>query len=118
MWLALADARFDRVARVASGYRDFIGPHLEALQAVRPERARQRDVAGIAAPRDQYAADARRVVASVEGVPAVAQVGLEPAGKIHRPVRRFGAHVAQVAGAVAGGNVHAAAERDREVRVV
>jgi hypothetical protein len=53
----------------------------EALQRVGPEGAGQRHVAGIAPARDQHAADARRVVARVEGVPAVAQVGFEPAAK-------------------------------------
>ncbi len=59
-----------------------------------------------------------RVVARIEGVPAVAEIGLEPAREIHRSVWRLGADVAQVAGAIARRYVHAAAERDRQVRVV
>ena len=65
-------------------------------QLVRPERRADRHVGGIAPARDQHAADARRVVARVEGVPAPAEVDLEPRREIHRaPVGRH-ADVAEV----------------------
>ena len=45
-------------------------------------------------------------------------VGLEPSGEVHRAVRRRHADVAEVAGAVARRDVHAAAERDGQMREV
>ena len=95
-----------------------VGPDLEAFERVRAEGAGQRDIAGVAAARDQHATDARRVVACVEGVPAVAEIGLEPGREVHRPVGRLGADVAEVAGAIARRDVHAAAQRNRQVRIV
>src|SRR5262249_17764630 len=64
------------------------------------------------------AADARHVVAGVEGEPAAAEIDLEPGAEIHRIGLRWHADVAEIAGAVARRDVHAAAERDREVRKV
>ena len=57
-------------------------------------------------------------MAGVEGVPAAAEIDLEPGAEIHR--LRLGRHadVAEIAGAVARRDVHAAAQRDREVREV
>src|SRR5258706_16115204 len=75
---------------------DDVGPDLEAVELVRTEGARQCNVAGIPAPRDQNAPDARGVVARIEGVPAAAEVRLEPAGEVHRSVRRLGRVVAEV----------------------
>src|SRR5206468_3776184 len=67
---------------------------------------------------DQHAADSRHVVARVECVPAPAKIGLEPAGEIHWAIGRWHADVPEIAGAIARRNVHAAAERDGEMRVV
>src|SRR3954470_15068928 len=64
--------------------RDLVGPDLEALQRVRAEGHADRDVGGVAAARDQGAADAGRVEAGVESVPATAEPSLEPAAEIHR----------------------------------
>src|SRR6202022_1256696 len=75
-------------------------------------------VGGIAALRDQHAADSRLVVAGIERMPAAAEIGLEPAGEIaHRPGLRR-ADVAEIAGAIARRYVHAAAERDGQMRIV
>ena len=77
------------------------------------EAGRERHVGGVAAGRHQDAADPRRVVAGVEGVPAAAEVDLEPGAEVHRVGLRRDADVAEVAGAVAGRDVQAAAERRR-----
>jgi hypothetical protein len=61
---------------------DFVGPNLKADQGVWPEGLANWNVCGIAAPGDQDAADPRNVVARIEGVPAAADIGFEPAGKI------------------------------------
>src|SRR5258708_6273688 len=97
---------------------DFVGPYLEADQGVRPEGLGDRHIGGIAALRYQDAADPRHVVARIEHVPASADIGLEPAGEVtHRP-RQRGADVAEVPGAVARRNIHAAAEGDGEMGIV
>src|ERR1700748_3781456 len=102
----------------SSGGRDLVGDHVEALERVLAERHRDRHVAGVAAARHHDAADARRVVARVEGVPAVAEEDLEPGAEVHRIGHGRHADVAEVAGAVARRDVHAAAQRDRQVREV
>ena len=53
-----------------------------------------------------------------KAVPGAAKIGFEPAGKVHRRVRRRQADVAEIAGAIARRNVHAATQRDREMREV
>ena len=88
---------------------------LKLDQRVGAEGVRDRHVGGVAALADQDAADARHVVARVEGVPAAAEIGLEPAGEIHRRVGRRHADVAEIAGAIARRDVHAAAEGDGEM---
>src|SRR5262249_47874989 len=67
---------------------------------------------------DQYAANTRGVVASVERAQAPADIGLEPAGEIHRGIDRWNTDVAEIAGAIAGRDVHATAECDGQVGVV
>lgn len=91
-----------------SGSHQFIGPHLEADELAWSENMNNRNIRRIAALGDQDTADARRVVACVEGVPATAEVGLEPTCKVAGGVRRRNADVAEIAGAVARWNVHAA----------
>ena len=46
------------------------------------------------------------------------EIDLEPGREIHRRVVRRHADVAEIAGAIARRDVHAAAERDREMREV
>ncbi len=95
-----------------------VRPHLEADQRVGAERVADGDVGRIATTRDQDPSDAGHVVPRIEGMPVAVHVRLEPRGKVHRAIRRQRADVAEVAGAVARGNVHAPAEGDREMRVV
>src|SRR2546423_5266067 len=56
-------------------------------------------------------------MASVEGVPAAAQVNLVPAAEIHRQHERH-ADVAHVTRHVTSGDVHAAAKREGEMTEV
>jgi hypothetical protein len=51
-------------------------------------------------------------------VPAAAEIGFEPSAEIHWGIVERHADIAEVAGAVARRNVHAAAQRDREVSEV
>ena len=64
---------------------DLIGAHEEALEDVGAESRGNRDVRRVAAARDENPADAGRVVAGVERVPATSEEGIEPAREIHRP---------------------------------
>src|SRR5262245_61125280 len=51
------------------------------------------------------------VVAGIECVPAAAEISLEPGGKIHRRgIARY-ADVAEITGAIARRDIHAAAQR-------
>ena len=97
------------------GRRDLVGDHLEARERARAERGHDRDVGGVASACHQDAADARLVVAGIERVPAAAEIDFEPSAEIHRRRVERHADVAEIAGAVARRNVHAAAQRDREV---
>ena len=100
---------------VRGGVGDLVGDDLEARERGGAEAGRERDVGGVAAGGHEDAADARGVVAGVEGEPAAVEPDLEPGAEVHGIVDRRDADVAEIAGAVARGDVHAAAERDREV---
>src|ERR1700683_459652 len=54
-------------------------------------------------------------MARIERVPAIAEINLEPGGEIHRRLVRRHADVAEIAGAIARRDVHAAAERNGEM---
>ena len=56
----------------------FVGPDRESIQPAGAEGGQERHVGGVVAIRHQHPADARRVVARIEGVPAPAQVRLQP----------------------------------------
>ena len=55
------------------------------------------------------------IVARVESPPAILEIDLKPRAEIHRPGEAGQADVAEVAGGVARGNVHGAAEGDGQV---
>ena len=107
-----------RDCRKLDRLHELISPYFKADECVRSESLDNWNICGIAALGDQDAADPRNVVARIEGVPMAADVSLEPAGKISRGIRRRHADVAEIAGAISGRNIHAAAERDGKVRVV
>src|SRR5216684_2693008 len=94
---------------------DFFGHDAEALHGVRSEGGRNRHIGRVTASGNEHASDSRNVVARIEGMPAATEVDLHPGGKIHGAVGRRNSDVTQVAGAVACGNVHAAAESDGQV---
>src|SRR6185503_18117169 len=62
-------------ANGCSALRQFLADHLEAGERVGAEAGGDRRVGGVAAAGHQDAADARLVVAGVEDVPAVAEIG-------------------------------------------
>jgi MFS family permease len=98
-----------------AGRRRLVGVHGEALEQVRAESGAERHVGGVAPARHHDAADAGNVVAGIERVPAAAEIDLEPGAEIHRLGLGRNADVAEIAGAIARRDVHAAAQRDRQV---
>src|SRR5882757_928792 len=105
-----------RSGRRQGGY--LVGPYPEARQCGGTEGVAERDVSGVAATRNQHPADARRVVARVEGMPLPVEEYLEPGREIHRLVHRGHTDVAEVPGAVARRNVHAATEGNGKMREI
>src|SRR5260370_157947 len=73
---------------------------------------------GPSAPGAQPGRNPRHIVSRMKSVPPPAKIRLEPAGETHRVIRGWHADVAEIAGAIARRNVHAATEREGEVRVV
>lgn len=108
----------DRIRCAARRCIQDVGPDPGAFQRVRPKRAGQCDIAGVAPACNEHAADLRLVVARIEGVPTVTEIGLKSSRKVHRAVGRLGAAVAQIARAIACRHVHAPAQGHREVSEV
>ena len=88
------------------------------MERIHSESRADRDICRVATTGDQHPADARDVVPSVKGVPLAADICFEPGCEIHRRVRGWHADIAQIAGAVSRRDVHAATERDGEVRII
>src|SRR6516225_7087446 len=95
-----------------------VGVYNEALQRVGAERGANCHVGGIAATRHQDTADAWGIVPRVERVPPIAEIDLEPSAEIHRIGIRQNANIAEIACAIARGDVHAAAECNCQMRKV
>src|SRR4029450_1611449 len=93
-------------------------PDLETDEGVVPESVGDRYVGCVAAPADEHAADPGDVVARIEGVTAPPETGPDPAGEVQRAIRRRHADIAEIAGAIARRNVHAAAKSDGEMGIV
>ena len=94
---------------------EFVGDDFEVGEAsCGAEAGDEGDVAGVAAARHGEAADAGGVEAGVEGEPGRAigslEEDLEPSGEVHGGVDGGEADVAEISGAVAGGDIEAAAE--------
>src|SRR5271165_1776829 len=92
-----------------------LGHHDKAHEVGDAEGGRHGDVCGVAAaPRDN-AAHAGMVVTRVFRVPAPSEKDLEPGAEIHWIDVDRNADVTEIAGAVAGRDVHAAAKREGEM---
>src|SRR5471030_1283636 len=92
--------------------------HIEFEQFGGAEGIADRNIGGIAASRHQHAAHSRNVVARIESLPGSADKRLEPRGEIHCRVGRRHTGVADIPRAIAGRNVHRAAQRDGQMREV
>src|ERR1700733_5973476 len=82
---------------------------------MRSEGRDHRNVGGVPASRDQDAADPWLIVPRVEGEPTAAEKDFEPGVEIHRRRVNGNADVAQIAIAVARGNVETSAQRNGEM---
>src|ERR1700687_600804 len=89
--------------------------HLKAHEIGDAKGGGHGDVGGVAAAPHNNAADAGMIVSRVFRVPAPSEKDLEPGAEIHWINIDWNADVAEIAGAVAGRDVHAAAERDGEM---
>src|SRR3954447_10240901 len=98
--------------------RYFFGYNFEADQGVRPERQGQGNIGSISPARNQNPTNPRIVVARVKGVPPPPEKHLDPGCEIHRGIRRRKPDVTDVARAVAGRDIQAAAKRKRQMGVV
>jgi len=97
---------------------ELVGHHCKTAELRRTECGRNSHVRGVPAPRDHDASNPRMIVTRIEGEPAAVKKYLEPCAEIHR--RGIAGHpdVAKVTGAISGRNIHAAAERDRQMSEV
>src|SRR5262245_58863450 len=93
----------------------FVGDDLEFSEPDRTEAGRQGDVGRIAAARDQYSTDPWLIVPGVKGIPTAFQKNLKPGAEVHRVRNRRHADVTEIAGTVAGRDVHAAAQGKRQM---
>jgi hypothetical protein len=96
----------------------FIGDDVEPDQPRVAELGGDRNVRGVAAPRDDDPPYAWNVVPCVEGKPPSVQKHFEPRAEIHwRRIFRH-ADIAKISRAVPSGNVHAAAKGHRQMREI
>src|SRR3712207_4130539 len=96
-------------------FDDLVRDHLEPGESAGSEAGGNGDIGRVAPPRHHDAPDPGNVVARIERVPAAAEIDLEPGAEIHRSVDRPHADIAEIARAVAGRDVHAAAEGNGEM---
>src|SRR5450631_5779 len=75
-------------APIDSPGENLVRPNPETRQCVGAERTADRDVRRVAAARYEYPADARKIIARVEGVPMAVEEGLEPGSEIRLAVWR------------------------------
>jgi len=91
--------------RIGLGVGNFGGYYGEVFQVGEAEGSGDGYVGGIAAGGHEDAADARDIVAGIEGPPAVVEIGFEPSAEIHGVRTGRNAYITEVAGDIARGNV-------------
>jgi hypothetical protein len=92
-----------------------LGHHFKAREIGDAKGGRRRDVRSVTTASHDNAADAGMVVTGVFRVPAARQKDFEPGAEIHWINIDRNADVAEIPGAIAGGDVHATAESNGEV---
>jgi hypothetical protein len=90
----------------------FMRNDLEFLQPGRTEVRRNCDVRGVTPTGYDDAADAGMVMPGIEREPAACEKHFEPGAEIHGRRIRLDPDVTEIAGAIAGRDVHATAQRD------
>ncbi len=106
--------RWNRLTMLADGF----GHDREALQRVRSEGRGDGDIGRIATAGHEDSSDAWHVVPRIKRIPAAPEVHFHPGGKIHGAIGGRHADVAKIPGAVAGWNIHTAAESHGEMGIV
>lgn len=110
------------MAATCAGRRDglfyFFRPDLEFRQLVFTECKDQGNIRGIATAGDENTGNPGRVVARVEHPPLSLQIDLHPGREIPRRMWLRLADIAEIAGAVACRDIHAAAEGDCQMREI
>src|ERR1039457_4640235 len=94
---------------------DFVTNDKELLEGGPTEIRRERHIGGIASDSHNDTADARDVVPSIESIPAVAQIGLEPAAEVHWKNERH-TDVSHVPNDVKGRGVYSAQKKKNRKR--
>ena len=95
----------------------FVGPHPEGFKDMRPERVYERNICRVPAPCDDNPPNPRHVVARIERLPLPVEEHFDPGAEVHG-VDDGHANVAEVAVDVARRDVKAAAQRQRQMRIV
>src|ERR1700736_2396437 len=83
-----------------------------------PEHHGNGDVARVASASDQHAPNAAAVMPRIERMPVSAKIRFEPGAEVHWIGISRNANIAQIARRIARGNIHAAAQGNREMRKI
>jgi len=94
---------------------NLFGDNAKFFEKMLPEHHRDRNIASVASTSDQDAANAAPVMPRIEGMPVSAQIGFEPGAEIHWIGIGGDANITQIARGVARGDIHAAAQGNREM---
>src|ERR1700756_572631 len=91
------------------------GDNAKLFEKMLAEHHRDRNVARVASTSDQDAANAAAVMPRIEGMPVSTQIGFEPGAEIHWIGIGGDANITQIARGIACGDIHAAAQGNREM---
>lgn len=97
---------------------DLICPDFETLQTILPECSRDRDVGGVPASRNEYSTNPWHIISGIKCVPGTTQKHFYPRCEVSHAIGRKSSHVAEVSSAVSCRDIHTAAERNGEMRVI
>ena len=94
---------------------NLFGDNAKFFEKMLPEHHCDRNVARVASTSDQDAANAAAVMPRIEGMPVSTQIGFKPGAEIHWIGIGGDANITQIARRVARGDIHAAAQGNREM---
>ena len=97
---------------------NLFGNNAKLFEKMLPEHHGDRNVARVASTSDQDAPNPPAVMPRIEGMPVSAKIGFEPGAEIHWIGISRDANITQIARCVARGDIHAAAQGNREMRKI